>query len=153
MGRDETDHEQPDEQQMVDEQPDEQLVDDSEMVAQFQQELLNLTVGDHLVYMMQSLSALAVRRLGLADTAAEGRDLDQARLAIDAFKALVDVAAPVRPPEETAYHRSTLSQLQVAYVGALRPSGAPAAGTEESKQSDEQPGLGKDGEESTDDAG
>jgi hypothetical protein len=99
--------------------------DEAEMMARLQDEIRNLPVGDHLLYMLHSLSALAVGRLGLtADTAAH-RDLDQARLAIDAFKALVGVLEPVRPPGEMAAHRGMLSQLQLTYAGATRGEARP----------------------------
>ncbi len=96
--------------------------DEAEM-ARLQEEISNMPVSEHLVYMVHSLSALAVARLGLtADTSAK-RDLDQARLAIDALKALVGVLEPARPTGEMAALRGMLSQLQLAYVSAL---GAPA---------------------------
>ena len=100
--------------------------EDAETVRRLQEEIKNLSVGEHLLYMMQSLSALAIERMGLASETALRRDLEQARLAIDAFKALVEVVEPVRPAGETAAHRGMLSQLQLAYVGVL--SGGDAGG-------------------------
>ncbi len=93
--------------------------EEAEGLRRLQEELEKLTVGDHLLYMMQSLSALAVGRLGLTPDTTGRRDLEQARLAIDALKALVDVVEATRPAEEMAAHRSVLSQLQLSYVGAL----------------------------------
>jgi len=98
--------------------------DEAEMMQQLRQELQNLTVSDHLLFMMHSLSALAVDRLGLTGEAGARRDLDEARLAIDAFKALVELVGRVRPPEEMAVHRSVLSQLQMNYVGVLGGGGS-----------------------------
>ncbi len=43
----------------------------------------------------------------------------QARLAIEAFKALLGVLEQVRPAGEVAGHRGVLSQLQLAYAGAV----------------------------------
>ncbi len=108
--------------QQIDDQAGEQVeeqVDEAEMTRRLQEEIRNLPVGDHLVFMMHSLSTLAVSRMGLAEATAAQRDLDQARLAIDAFKALMDVAQRVWSAEETAAHRGMLSQLQLAYVGVL----------------------------------
>lgn len=85
-------------------------------------DLQSLTASDHLLYMMQSLSALAVGRMGLTAETIERCDLEQARLAIDAFKALVEVVERARPAQEMAVHRGMLSQLQLAYVGALSGS-------------------------------
>jgi hypothetical protein len=92
---------------------------DEELMRRLQEELQNMTVSDHLLYMMHSLSALALGRMGLTADIAGRRDLEQARLAIDAFKALAGLVERERPAEEMAVHRSMLSQLQLSYVGAL----------------------------------
>jgi len=110
--------------------------EEAEMMGRLQEEIQGLKVSDHLLYMMQSLSALAVGRMGLTAETVERRDLEQARLAIDAFKALVEVAERSQSAQELALQRGMLSQLQLAYVGAL--SGRPSAeGREE--QPEEQP--------------
>ncbi len=93
--------------------------DEAEMMARMQEEIANLPVAEHVTYMLHSLSALAVGRLGMTAETAERRDLGQARLAIDAFKALLTVFEPVRPAAEVAAHRGMLSQLQLAYAGAM----------------------------------
>ena len=48
--------------------------DDAEAMARLQEEINNLPVSEHLVFMLQSLSSLAVDRLGLAPEAAARRD-------------------------------------------------------------------------------
>ncbi len=93
--------------------------EEAEMMQRLQEEIRNLPVGDHLIYMMHSLSALAIGRMGLTPDTAARRELDQARLAVDAFKALLEIVERVRPAQEMAAHRQTLSQLQLAYVGVL----------------------------------
>jgi hypothetical protein len=90
-----------------------------EAMRRLQEEIGRLSVADHVVLMMHSLSALAVDRLGLAPETAERRDLEQARLAIDGFKALLSILESSRPADEIGAHRAALSQLQVAYVAAL----------------------------------
>jgi hypothetical protein len=100
--------------------------DQQEAMRRLQEEIGRLSVADHVVLMLQSLSSLAIDRLGLTSESAPRRDLEQARLAIDAFKALVGVLEGKRPAEEVAAHRSLLSQLQIAYVAALQPGGAEA---------------------------
>ena len=102
--------------------------EEAEMMQRLQEEIQNLTVSDHLFYMVESLSALAISRMGLTAETAERRDLDQARLAIDAFKALLEVMERARPSEAIAVQRSALSQLQLAYVAAL-DAGATAGAT------------------------
>ncbi len=97
--------------------------EDAEMMERLQEEIRNLPVSDHLVFMMQSLSGLAVARMGLAADTAGRRDMEQARLAVDAFKALLELLEKARPAGEMAVHRGMLSQLQLAYVGALDAGG------------------------------
>lgn len=113
---------------MGEEQSKDPQHDEVAMMERLQKELQSLSVSDHLLYMTQSLSALAVDRMGLTAETVERRDLEQARLAIDAFRALVEVVERARPAQEMAVHRGMLSQLQLAYVGALNrsaPVGAP----------------------------
>lgn len=117
--------------------------EEAKIVQQWQEEIRNLPVSEHLLYMMHSLSALAVGRLGLtADTSAR-RDLDEARLAIEAFKALMEVEEQVRPQGETNIHRETLSQLQLAYVTAVdagetpKETAAPAEAPEQGEAPEE----------------
>ena len=98
--------------------------EDAEMMERLQQEIRNLPVAEHVLYMMHSLSALAVGRLGLSDDEKARPDLEQARLAIDALRALMDVMERVRP-DEAAAQRGALAQLQLAYVAAVE-AGKPA---------------------------
>jgi len=100
--------------------------EEAELAARLQEEIRNLAVSDHLLFMMQSLSALAVGRLGLSGEAAPVRDLEQSRLAIDAFRALMGVLEGVRPAGEMAAHRGMLSQLQLAYAAAVSAGDRPA---------------------------
>jgi hypothetical protein len=105
--------------------------DEAEMMARLQEEIRNLSVGEHIVYMVHSLSTLAAGRLGLTADGGAHRDLEQARLAIDAFKALLNVLEGVRPAGEMAAHRGMLSQLQLAYVAAMgATAGGASAGAE-----------------------
>jgi hypothetical protein len=91
------------------------------------EELGRLTVADHLLLMLQSLSTLALDRLGLTKESGGRRDFEQARLAIDAFKALMGALESVRPAEEMRGHRGMLAQLQMTYVATLEKSGETAA--------------------------
>jgi uncharacterized membrane protein YgcG len=99
--------------------------EDGEAMARIQEEINNLPVGEHLVFMLHSLSSLAVDRLGLAPDATARKDPAQARLSIEAFRALLTVLEPERPAAEISTYRSMLSQLQMAYVGALGTGTAP----------------------------
>jgi hypothetical protein len=111
------------EDEQAEERPEERAAQE-EAIRRLQTEIERLTVADHLILMMQSLSALAVNRLGLTEETAGRKDPEQARLAIDAFKALLEVVERTRPAEEMKAHRAVLAQLQMTYVAALGPTSA-----------------------------
>ncbi len=96
---------------------------DQETMRRFEEEIRNLTVADHVMLMLHSLSSLAIERMGLTPDTEARKDLAQASMAIDAFRALVGVLEGKRSPDEMAAHRAALSQLQMAYVAALGGGG------------------------------
>jgi hypothetical protein len=100
--------------------------EEAEMMARFEEELRRMTVGEHLVTMMQSLATLAVRKMGMTPETGSERDMEQVKLAIEAFRVLVPLVEPSRPAAEMQAHKSVLAELQMAYVGALQePQGVP----------------------------
>jgi hypothetical protein len=101
-------------------------IDETEAMARLQEQINSLPVSEHVVYMLHSLTSLAIDRLGLTEQSTARRDPAQARVAIDALAALLGVLESQRPAEEIASYRGTLSQLRMAYVGALGAV-APAA--------------------------
>ncbi|MCE5253950.1 MAG: DUF1844 domain-containing protein [Actinomycetia bacterium] len=123
-----------------------EMHEEAEMVARLQEEIRNLPVGEHLLYMMQSLSTLAVGRMGVTPETAALRDLDQARMAIDAFRALMEIVAPTRPAKEMVAHRGVLSQLQLAYVAAL-DRGPTGEGGAEADSLKAEPPAGREAQE------
>lgn len=115
---------------------DREPLTEEELVERLQEEMRRITVPDYLAHTLVSLSSMAFQRLGLtADTAAD-RDLDQARMAIDAFEVLSGVLGPGLGAQEASLYRSTLHQMRVAFVRALGDAdaeepgapGAPGAG-------------------------
>ncbi|HEY8315776.1 MAG TPA: hypothetical protein VIG35_02840 [Gaiellaceae bacterium] len=80
-------------------------------VEQAVEELRKLDVGDVLVSSASMLASLAYGKL-----APELRDLDQARLAIDALRVLV----PVLPEEHRRAIQDVLTNLQLAYADAAK---------------------------------
>ena len=97
---------------------------EAEMMARLQEEIRK-PAGERPSGLHDALAVGAGGRPAGSDGGDGGRrDLGQARLAIDAFKALVEVLERARPAEEMAAHRGVLSQLQLAYVGVLS-GGAP----------------------------
>ncbi len=86
-----------------------------------EQELLDalrqLKVSDLLVQTLSTVSSLAYHRL-----AEEHRDLEQARLAIEALRALVPVLSGAIPAELQRDFEQVLANLQLAYASAVEPA-------------------------------
>jgi hypothetical protein len=94
--------------------PESSEVSEEELVAALEQ----LKVGDLLVHSLSTISSLAYHRL-----AAEHRDLDQARLAIDALRALVPVLRGSLPDELVRDFEQVTANLQLAYADAVGTAG------------------------------
>jgi hypothetical protein len=100
---------------------------EAKFMERLQQQMQQLSVYDHLVGVLQTLSSLAFQHLGVTRETTGQRDLEQSRLAIEAFRALTDVLVPLRPSDEVVLYRSTLSQMQLAYVAELERDREPVA--------------------------
>lgn len=110
---------------------------DKEQARRLEEELRRMPVRDHLLLMMHSLSDLALTRLGLLGKSDLSRDLDQARLAIEGFRALLGVVETASSSQDLSAHRDILAQLQLAYAAAV---GAPTQKSDrEGESSAEQP--------------
>jgi hypothetical protein len=96
----------------------EQTPSDAELMAQFEQELKKLKVSDLLQQTLYTVSSLGYRRLS-----AEDRDLDQARLAIEALRALLPVLEGALGEEAVRDFKQVTANLQLAYVDATKEAG------------------------------
>lgn len=76
--------------------------------------LQQLKVSDLLVQTLSTVSSLAYHRLS-----EQHRDLEQARLAIEALRALLPVLSTSLPPELTHDFEQVTANLQLAYAGAV----------------------------------
>jgi hypothetical protein len=85
---------------------------EEELRAALEEQMRRITVKDVLLQTVVTLVNLSARKLGLGE--GEEKDLEQARLGIDAVRALL----PLLPEEEVAPVREALSQLQMAYAQA-----------------------------------
>ena len=99
---------------------------EEELVRRLEEELRKLTVSDVLMQTVLTVSSLGFRKLG-----EEERDLAQARLAIEAVRALVPVLRGVAPPEVIRDLNQSVANMQFAYAKAL---GAPVKAAEEPKE-------------------
>lgn len=112
---------------------DEAPMTDAERERLLREQLKQLRVADLAYEMMISLVTVGYQKLGLTDQTRDMRDLPDAHLAIELLKATVDVAERERGAEPFKDLRSTLAQMQLGYVQALRADdqSPPAAGDEE----------------------
>jgi hypothetical protein len=94
---------------------------DEELVKQLEEELKKLKVADLLVQTLYTVSSLGYRKLSEED-----RDLEQARLAIEALRALLPVLEGVVGEEIVRDFRQVTSNLQLAYAEAAAPRDSPA---------------------------
>ena len=106
---------------------------EEELRAAFEEQMRRISVQDVLLQTVVTLVNLTGRRL----TVEEEKDLEQARLGIDAVRALL----PLCPEDQVAPVKDALSQLQMLFAreaqgGAPPPPGEPS---EEGEQPD-QPG-------------
>jgi hypothetical protein len=90
------------------------LPPDDELLKQLEEELKTLKVSDLLVQTLYTVSSLGYRRL-----AEEDRDLDQARLAIEALRALLPVLEGSASEELVRDFKQVTANLQLAYAEAV----------------------------------
>ena len=87
--------------------------DEQRLIEEIQAELAKLKVSDLLLQTIYSVSSLGYHRLS-----GEGRDLEQARLAIEALRALVPVLEGSVPEDALRDLNQVLANLQLAYASA-----------------------------------
>jgi len=82
---------------------------DQELADQLREELKRIKVIDLLVQTLYTVSSLGYHKLG-----AEGRDLPQARLAIEALRALLPVVRDEAPAEVVRDFEQVVANMQLA---------------------------------------
>ena len=93
----------------------EQPPSDEELVRQLEAELQKLKVSDLLVQTLYTVSSLGYRRLS-----DEHRDLEQARQAIEALRALMPVLEGTVGEELIRDFKQVTANLQLAYAEASK---------------------------------
>jgi len=107
---------------VAEEQPPGPSENEQELVEQLQAELGRLKISDLLLQTVYTISSLGYHRLS-----GENKDLEQARLAIEALKALVPVLEGPVPADAVRDFNQVLVNMQLAYAAAV---------DEESKEKD-----------------
>jgi len=87
---------------------------DEKLIQQLEEELKKVKVSDLLVQTLYTVSSLGYSRLGT-----ENRDLEQAKLAIEAMRALMPVLADAVPEEVVRDFTQVTANMQLAYAKAV----------------------------------
>ena len=91
---------------------------EQELIAELQAELGKLKVSDLLLQTVYTVSSLGYHRMS-----GEARDLDQARLSIDALRALLPVLQGSVPDEALRDFNQVVANMQLAYAAAVKDAG------------------------------
>jgi hypothetical protein len=87
-------------------------------------ELRRLRIEDALIQTLITISSIGYRRLGLTEDTRDDRDLQQAKLAIDAMAALTPVLESVVPEELIRDFNQSVANMQLAYAQAAADKAA-----------------------------
>jgi hypothetical protein len=101
---------------------------EQEIAEQLREELKRMKVSDLLVQTLYTVSSLGYHKLS-----PESRDLEQARLAIEAIRALLPVLKDAVPDEVARDFGQVVANMQLAYVDAVGQS-RPAPPADEPEQ-------------------
>jgi hypothetical protein len=103
---------------VADEQEQPQV--DEELLRQVEQQLRDLKVADVLLQTLYTVSSLGWHKLSSTD-----RDLEQAKLSIEALRALLPVLAETMPAEVKRDLEQMVANMQLAYASAVSEAPPP----------------------------
>jgi hypothetical protein len=103
---------------VVDEPGGQPPENEQQLIEELQAELRRLKVSDLLLQTLYTVSSLGYHRLS-----GEDEDLEQARLAIEALRALLPVLEGAVPEEATRDFQQVLANMQLAYASAVGEGG------------------------------
>jgi hypothetical protein len=106
---------------------------DEERARAVREQLKSVHAFDLAYEMAISLVSFGYQKMGLTDETRELRDLDDARLAIELLRAVIDTLDRQQAGAPTTDLHATLAQMQLSYVRAVEAVGAPAAGKPETQ--------------------
>ena len=106
---------------MAEEQSPEPGVDE-ELLRKVEEQLRDLKVSDVLLQTLYTISSLGWHKLSSTD-----RDLDDAKLAIEALRALLPLLADTLPAEVKRDLEQMVANMQLAYATAVGEAAKPEA--------------------------
>ena len=120
---------------------------EQELLAQVEEELRKLKVSDLLVQTLSTVASLGYHRLGPKD-----RDLEEAKLAIEALRALVPTLSGTVPDEVVRDFNQVTANMQLAYVKAVSesPAAPPAEAQEATEEESPEAAPAAEAQEATD---
>ena len=95
---------------------------DEELLRKVEEQLRDLKVSDVLLQTLYTISSLGWHKLSSTD-----RDLDDAKLAIEALRALLPVLADALPAEVKRDLEQMVANMQLAYATAVGEAAEPKA--------------------------
>ncbi len=98
---------------------------DEELLRKVEEQLRELKVSDMLVQTVYTVSSLGWHKLSSTD-----RDLEQAKLAIEALRALLPVLDDAMPTEARRDMDQMVANMQLAYASAVGEAPSAPAGDE-----------------------
>jgi hypothetical protein len=117
---------------------DERRLTEEERAALLREQLKALHVIDVAQDMMLSLVTLGYQKLGLTEETEDLRNLQDARLAIDLLRSVIDVLAAAAGEPLVASFRSTLAAMQLNFARvAMPPADAAPRAAEETRTVEE----------------
>lgn len=96
---------------------------EAELRAQIEEHFHAQPVGEVLMQFLISLSTLAYVKMGITEDTIQYRDLEQAGLAIDSFKALLDAAGPRLDSQDASALAGALASMQMTFAKASEEPG------------------------------
>ncbi len=103
---------------------------EEELRAELERQFRRQRVPDLIKQYMVSLSTLAYVKMGVAEEDREVKDLEQARLAIDSFKALLDSVGERLESQDRQALAGALASMQITFAKVAEGGGEAAGATQ-----------------------
>jgi len=103
---------------------------EEELRAEIEKHFREQQVDEMLVQFMITLTNLAYIKMGLTEDTEDVKNLPQASLAIDAFKAILETVQKRLPEQDAQALAGALSSMQMTFVKAGSPESAGGGGDE-----------------------
>ncbi|MHB0915159.1 MAG: DUF1844 domain-containing protein [Thermoleophilia bacterium] len=119
---------------------DPEQMSEAELREALEQQFRQQKVSDMLMQYMAGLSHIAYVKMGLTEDSDAFKDMAQASLAIDVFKAMLETAHDRLDPQDANALAGALASMQMTFAQAGGVSGEDGAGKAEAAADDEKPG-------------